>query len=98
MKHSWLLVFILLSLAACKSKPTTLTDDQEVTPEDFIEFFPELKLPYNVSDTSAVFRKHNDSAIIGNKIFSQIVGDSILRPQFGAKGKPKLYIIGRVPV
>jgi len=96
MKHLWLLALVIL-IASCKSKPKALTDDQTITTEDFIDFFPEFKLPFNISDTSALFRKHNDSATIGNKIFTQILGDSVLKPQFG-NTKPKIYIIGRVPV
>lgn len=97
MKNFWLFALVLLVFAACKSKRTTLTDDETVTPAEFIEFFPEMKLPYSVADSS-LSKKNNDSSIIGNKIVTQMIGDSVLRKQFGANAKPKIYPIGRVPV
>lgn len=97
MKYFWLLIIVILAFASCKSKRTTLTDDETVTPEEFIEFFPEMSVPYTVADSSLA-RKNNDSSIIGNKILTQIIGDSILKRQFGATGRPKIYPIGRIPV
>jgi hypothetical protein len=100
MKNSWLLVIAVLLVmfsAACKSKPKTLAGDEAVTPEEFIEFFPEISLPFSIADTS-ISKKNNDSSVIGNNIFSQIVGDSVMRAQFGTKVKPKIYPIGRVAV
>lgn len=97
MKNFWLFTLCLLVLAACKSKPATLTGDETVTPEEFIEFFPELKLPYNIADTSLA-KKDNDSSAIANKILSQMIGDSVLRKQFGASAKPRIYPLGRVSV
>jgi hypothetical protein len=97
MKNFWLFALVLLVFAACKSKRTTLTDDQEVTPAEFIEFFPELKLPYIVADSS-LSKKNNDSSIIGNMIVTRMIGDTVLRKQFGANAKPRIYPIGRVPV
>lgn len=97
MKHPWLLAITLFVLVACKSKPTKLTDDQTVSSDEFVEFFPEMTLPYAIADTS-LLKKNNDSSVIGNKIFTQIVGDTVLKHVFGSKGKPKIYPIGRVPV
>lgn len=97
MKNFWLFTLLVLVLAACKSKRTTLADDDEITPSEFIEFFPELELPYNVADSS-LSKKNNDSALIGNKIISKIIGDTVLRKQFGAGAKTRIYPIGRVPV
>ncbi len=98
MKNSWFLIIPFIIFACCKSKPTSLADDQTVTPEEFIEFFPELGLPYNLSDTASIFKKNNDSALIGYKVFTQIVNDSVLSKHFGTKARPKIYPIGRVPV
>jgi hypothetical protein len=97
MKYSWLLTLALFVLVGCKSKPTKLTDDQTISSDEFVEFFPEMNLPYTIADTS-LLKKSNDSLLIGNKIFTQIVGDTVLKRVFGSKGKPKIYPIGRVPV
>lgn len=97
MKNTWLLALTLIVLIACKNKRTTLKDDAEtVSSEEFVDFFPEMRLPYSIADTS-LLKKNNDSALIGNKIFSQMVGDTVLKKVFGTR-KPKLYVVGRVPV
>jgi hypothetical protein len=96
MKNSWLLAITLIAVIGCKNKRTTLTDDQTVSSEEFVEFFPEMRLPYSIVDTS-LQKKNNDSALIGNKIFTQMVGDTVLKRVFGAR-KPRIYPIGRVPV
>ena len=94
----WLLIIPLLVLAGCKSKPTSLADDQAVTSDEFIEFFPEISLPYNLTDSASIFKKNNDSVLIGYKVFAQIVGDTVFSKQFGAKTRPKIYPVGRVAV
>ena len=98
MKKSWFLIVLIFFMAGCKSKPTSLADDQEVTPDEFIEFFPEMNLPYNLTDSASVFKKNNDSSLIGYKVFAQIVGDTVLSKHFGTKTRPRIYPIGRVPV
>jgi hypothetical protein len=97
MKNYWLLAITLLVMVGCKNKRTTLTDDQAaVSNEEFVDFFPEINLPFNIADTS-LLKKNNDSALIGTKVFSQIMGDTVLTRVFGTR-KPKIYPIGRVPV
>lgn len=97
MKYSWLLAVTLIVLISCKNKRTTLTDDDPtVSSEEFVDFFPEMRLPYSLADTS-LLKKSSDSALIGSKIFTQMVGDTVLKRVFGTK-KPTLYMIGRVPV
>lgn len=96
MKNSWLLAITLIVVISCKNKRTTLTDDQTVSSEEFVEFFPEMRLPYSIADTT-LQKKNNDSALIGNKVFTQVVGDTVLKRVFGSR-KPRIYPIGRVPV
>jgi hypothetical protein len=89
-----LLLFSLILLSACKSKKTKLTDDDVVEVDSFIEFFPEVTLPFQVSD-SLVNRKPTDSSTIGYKIFTQFVPDTVLTRQFGSKAKPLIYPLGK---
>jgi hypothetical protein len=86
-------LLLLLLLFACKNKKTSLQDDSTVTVSDFIDFFPEVKLPFTVFDTSLT-KKPNDSMVIGQKNFTKFVPDSIYRKDFG-KATPKIYAIGR---
>ncbi len=93
-------VFVLLGfvMMSCKGKKRASMKDEEseqVQVEEFIEFFPEVTLPYAVHDTSLT-KKTNDSLLIGLKSFSRFVPDSIFKNQFGAKANPKLYALGRV--
>ena len=91
-------LFILLSagiLFSCKNKKPNLQDDDVVDIEDFIEFFPEITLPFKISD-SGLLKTQVDSSIIGSKVFSQFIPDTILRKDFGTTLKPVLYSLGRV--
>lgn len=91
--HALLAVFILFS--SCKDdKKIALEDDDTVTVEEFIEFFPDRELPVVIRDTSLSARV-SDSLRIGNKIFSQFVPDSVLTAVFGKQAKPLLYPIGK---
>src|SRR5687767_2245251 len=90
--------FILLSagiLMGCKNKKPSLKDDDgEVEISDFIEFFDETSLPVKITDTG-LSKKLNDSAIIGYKVFTQFVPDSVLQKDFGKTAKPVLHALGR---
>lgn len=90
-----ILPFLLLLLGACKNKKTSLTDEDKVTIEDFIEFFPEVELPVRVADTTLA-RKPADSTTIGYKIFTQFVPDTLIGRDFAKFGKPKLIPMGRL--
>lgn len=94
MKRLLLLLVLPILIDGCKGKKTQLADDDTVGITDFVEFFPEIRLPYFVYDSS-LLRKQSDSSVIGNKIFSQFIPDSVLKKDFGA-AKPKIYPLGRV--
>lgn len=90
-------VFLLMSLWAlteCKSKKASLSGDEPVDVRDFIEFFPEKKLPFEVAD-STLLRRENDSLLISQAVFKQFVPDSILTGYFGKSAKPKIYPLAR---
>lgn len=78
----------------CKEKKTALTDDEAVEVAEFIEFFPEVSLPFRVADTTLT-RKQTDSLLIGYKIFTQFIPDTILKNDFGKDIQPKFYPLGR---
>ena len=66
----------------------------EVTAPDFIEFYPELALPFTYSDSSFP-AKENDSLIISPDIFYKFTPDSIVSNIFDSLDKPAFYSLGR---
>lgn len=92
-RFGWLLFFLFL-LAACKSKKVSLAGDEPVEIGDFIDFFPDTKLPYLVADSN-LLKKEKDSLLISYKVFTQFVPDSILHKIFGKNAKPKIYPMGK---
>jgi hypothetical protein len=95
MKRFILLIPFFLLIISCKQKKTSLKDGEELEVSEFIEFFPEVELPYRVADTN-LLKKESDSMRIGNKVFAQFIPDSILKNDFGKSAKPSLYPVGRV--
>lgn len=72
-----------------------MSGDEPVEISDFIDFFPEISLPYQVADTS-LLRKDNDSLRINYKIFTQFVPDSVLSASMGKSAQAKIYPVGRI--
>lgn len=90
-------LLILISagmLLSCKEKKTDLKEEEDIEIADFIEFFPERSLPFKLTDTG-LLKKQSDSAIIGPKVFSLFIPDSIFQTDFGKTTPPVLYAIGR---
>ena len=94
MKSRWLFPLLILSLFACKNKQAG-SDEEVMEVADFMELFPEKKLPFTISDSGLAKRKI-DSSYISYKLLAQFVGDSTLIKQFGKTTKPRLYPLARV--
>ena len=91
---SLFLVLVIL-FTACKSRKKSMTGEDPVTIEDFIAFFPDTSLPFNIADTQ-INRKLPDSLLISEKIFSQFVPDSVYGNDYPQKIKPRLYAVGKI--
>jgi len=87
---AWALIF---ALASCSGGKRSLNTEEAMTAEEFVESFPELKLPFLVHD-SIIGRKLNDSMLISAKLIRQFIPDSVFRSQF-RNSKPKYYAYGR---
>mgnify|MGYP007126782460 FL=1 len=83
----------MLFSSCSEKKKKSMAGDDEVTVEDFIEFYPEINLPFKYSDTSFP-KKENDSLLIAESIFYKFTPDSTINAFFG-KSKPKFYSVGR---
>lgn len=95
LKPAMLTLLLVIIFTGCRNKKTRLADNDTVSISDFVDFFPEVKLPFQIND-SILNKKETDSATIGNKIFTQFVPDSVLIKYFGKDSKPKIYPLGRV--
>lgn len=88
------LLFVMLIASCSDKKKPSLSGEEPVEVSDFIEFFPDINLPFQVSDTSLA-KKSRDSLLISYKVFSQFVPDSVSRKLFGKGVKPKIYPLGK---
>ncbi len=97
-KHLIFILPALLLLTSCgeKKKPS-LSGEEPVDKDDFVNSFELVKPTYEIAD-SILARKEKDSLLIGYKIFTQFVPDTILSKTFGKNSKPRLYMMKRVEV
>ncbi len=79
-----------------KKKPS-LSGEDPVEISDFIEFFPPVNLPWQVSD-SLLMKKEKDSLLISYKIFTQFVPDTVLGKVFGKGTRPRIYALGKTAI
>jgi hypothetical protein len=89
-----LLVFSGLFFA-CKHKKASLSGNDKVELSDFMDFFPVVKLPYQISD-SIFNRDEPDSLLISYQIFTQFVTDTVLTKHFNKGSRPEMFALGKV--
>jgi hypothetical protein len=94
MKSAFFLFILLVCLSGCKGKKVSLTGNEPVEISDFLDSFAPVKLPFQVADSS-FSRRENDSLLIGYKVFTQFVPDSVLAKEFGKGIHPKIYPVGK---
>ncbi len=91
-------VFAIVFIASCKDKKkVSLSGEEPVEVGDFIGFFQPLTLPLQFTD-SVLQKKEKDSLLIGYKVFTQFVPDSLIIKTFGKGVKTKIYPLGKVEV
>ncbi|HET6995524.1 MAG TPA: hypothetical protein VFI06_11110 [Chitinophagaceae bacterium] len=91
-----LLIVALVVLAGCKGKKKpSLSGEDPVEINDFIEFFPARNVPYQFGDTT-LNKKENDSTVISANVFAQFIPDSLISRTFGKNAKLKIYPLGRL--
>jgi hypothetical protein len=89
-----LCLLVWISIGCRDDKKVSMRGDQPVEVGDFIEFFPQVNLPFIVSDTT-LSKKKSDSSLIAYSVFTQFIPDSVLKTDFN-KSYPKIYALGRV--
>lgn len=94
--RKFIAVCIMLTvLFSCKNQKKDLSGEEPVDINDFIGFFQDVSLPYNIADTQ-INRKLPDSLLINNKVFLQFVPDTVYTKDYGKNAKPKLYALGKM--
>ena len=98
MKKFLLLIAVAAVVCSCKSKKVSLAvNDEQVNISEFLEAFPSLKLPYEVTDT-ILRRKEPETTLINDALFDRFVPDSVLARLFGKETHIRLYAIGKIKV
>ncbi len=85
---------LLLSCGG-KKKKASMTGNEKIAISDFIDFFPNVTLPFYYADSMMV-KKDKDSALISYAVFTQMVPDSIIGKIYGKNVKPKIYALGKI--
>lgn len=86
-----LLAWLLIS---CGDEKSSLSGDAPVEAEDFVEAFPEIKLPKTIQDTALL--RLGDTTAISKTVFTQFVPDSALRGVTGKLGKYQIRPVGKI--
>jgi hypothetical protein len=88
------ILFVMAVAAGCgKKEKKSMKGDEEVTMQDFVDFFDDMKLPFAFTDT-LLKKKGNDSLRIDNKIIEKLWGDTLFKDLY-RKEKPKVYALGK---
>ncbi len=95
MKKGYLLIMLAFLVFACKHKKKGTGSDEIIEIGDFIELFPQKKVPFLLGD-STIKRSTKDSGAIAFDVFTRFVPDSIIFKDFGKKAKPTFYPLGRL--
>ena len=87
-----ILAICFLILASCSTKKKSLSGEEVESSADFVESFPDINLPFVLSDTS-IDNKLGDSSLINSKLVKKFLPDSIFKEFKGAR--PKYYAMGK---
>lgn len=87
-------IIVMLALVACGNKKTSLSGDAPVKANDFVEAFPEMKLPTSIYDTSLA--RLGDTTRISRAVLLQFVPDSAVQATIDADARTIIRPVGRI--
>ncbi|HRE51557.1 MAG TPA: hypothetical protein PK339_09055 [Flavitalea sp.] len=91
----YLFVFCAAILTiACKDAVEQAEGEKPVDIEGFMDFFPEVSLPFRIAD-STLKKKPRDSSAIAYDVVARFIPDSVWSKDFGKDVKPSLYPMGK---
>lgn len=91
----WMGVLLAWILISCGDKKSSLSGDAPVEAEDFVEAFPEIKLPKTIQDTALL--RLGDTTTISKTVFTQFVPDSALHGVTGKLSNYQIKPVGKIP-
>ena len=87
------LLFLGLFLFSCTEEKRSLSDETIRSVDEFVESFPDIKLPLSIHDSS-MKKKPNDSLRIADKLVKEFIPDSLYARSFKGQ-KPRFYGVGK---
>ena len=84
---------VLVMIVSCGKKKKKMVAEEDVNLQEYVDFFPEVRLPFTYGDTS-LYARTDDSLLISSEIFNQFTPDSILKATFDGEAA-KIYAIGK---
>jgi hypothetical protein len=81
-------------LFSCKSKKVSLNENPSPSASDFIDAFPPVALPFEITD-GHLDKEQNDSFFVNYKTFTKFFPDTVLIRHFGKSAKPRIYLLGK---
>ncbi|WP_346239171.1 hypothetical protein ABDK00_010565 [Niabella insulamsoli] len=90
--RSCMFALLLVMIVSCGNKKKNMAGAEDVNLQEYVDFFPEVTLPFEFADSS-LSSKPDDSLSISLDIFRQFTPDSSLTTGFNEK--TKLYAIGK---
>ena len=93
MRYGIAIVFLLLVAFGCKNKKVSLQGNEQVEYNDFLNAYPEGKLPFAIVDTN--LSNLPDTLTISATIFNRFIPDTIFMFPFGTDRKLKFEPIAR---
>ena len=95
--RSFVVLLCLTVLFSCGQKKANLATDETAPPDAFVASFPELALPYSLTQP-ALEKSPGDSLLINRKLIAQFIPDSVFKSGFRKNDKIKFHALGRVSV
>jgi hypothetical protein len=92
MRRYFLMVFIVVSIVACKSKTVKVEEHSDL--KEFFDAYKKLKLPFTVADTTIT--EVADTSTLGYPVFSQFISDTVLNNPFGKNRKLSIHPVGKI--
>ena len=95
--RSFVVLLCLTMLFSCGQKKANLATDETAPPDAFVASFPELTLPYSLTQPS-LEKSPGDSMLINRKLMARFVPDSVFKSGFRKSDKIRFHALGRVSV